>query len=198
MTKPIKQMVLAAVIGAAIFVPMFVWIGVASAKEQAEQAKTTQTAFVIPVAESEPEEQPEEVLIHWVDIPLSEDLQNYIVETSYNYGIDPAIIMAMIDRESDFITHQIGDGGNSYGLMQIQPRWHQERMNRLGVTDLLDPYQNVLVGIDYLAEMLDTGNGIEWALMAYNGGQAYANRLHTTGQVSTYAVGVLEGSAEWK
>ena len=93
------------------------------------------------------------------------------------YGIDPAIVFAIIERESEFNAAAIGDGGKSYGLMQVQPRWHEERMDKHGVTDLTNPYQNVSVGIDYLAELTNKYDGnIEKALIAYNTGATGAHR----------------------
>ena len=70
--------------------------------------------------------------------------------------------------------------------MQIQPRWHIERMDRLGVEDLLNPYQNISVGVDILAECIDRYDGdIGAALTAYNRGSYQ-------GKVSEYAEDVLE------
>lgn len=126
------------------------------------------------------------------DIPLDDELQDYIIETSEERGVDPAIIIAMIKRESQFDIDVIGDKGKAFGLMQIHPRWHSDRMEKLGVTDLLDPYQNVTVGIDIMAELLDGGESVEWALMAYNGGYAHANRHIEAGTLSGYATDVLK------
>ncbi len=128
------------------------------------------------------------------DVPLAEDVQRHIMLTCEQYEIDPAIILAMIQRESRYKASAIGDSGKSFGLLQIQKRWHTERMDKLGITDLLDPLQNVTVGIDYLAELMDRGRGIEWALMAYNGGPSYANKLAAKGIVSTYAQAILDNS----
>ena len=86
----------------------------------------------------------------------------------------------------------MGDGHGSFGLMQIQPKWHEDRMRRLGVTDLLDPEQNVRVGADLLSELLSKEKGTEWALMAYNGGEAFADRFAAQGSISDYAARVLE------
>lgn len=132
----------------------------------------------------------------YFDVPLDHKLQDYIFALCEENDIDPAIIIAMIDKESKFDIDIIGDKGKSYGLMQIQPRWHKERMEELGVTDLLDPYQNVTVGIDILAELLESGESLEWALMAYNGGHSYANRLTAEGRLSTYASTVIEIASE--
>lgn len=131
-------------------------------------------------------------------VPLDTELQLFIVRLCEDHHIDPAIIFAMIDRESDFAADAIGDNGKSFGLMQIQKRFHLDRMEDLGCTDLLDPYQNVTVGIDYLEECLDKGKGIEWALMAYNGGASYANSMTKKGIVSDYASEVLTNSKNLK
>lgn len=126
----------------------------------------------------------------YFDVPLSEDLQDYIMNICEEYGIDPAIVIAMIQKESCFTASAIGDGGNSFGLMQIQPRWHSGRMEKLGCTDLLDPFQNVTVGIDYLAEMLEWYDGdIAKALTAYNRG-------YYAGTITNYAWSVIRISEE--
>ena len=127
----------------------------------------------------------------YFDVNLSEDLQDHIFEECKKYDIDPAIVVAMIAKESVYNPDAIGDGGNSLGLMQIQPRWHRERMKKLGTTNLFNPYQNVTVGIDLLAELFATGKSTEWVLMAYNGGRSYANEKLALGIVSDYANTVM-------
>lgn len=64
--------------------------------------------------------------------------------------------------------------------MQISSAWHQERMERLGVTDLKNPFGNILVGVDYLAELAEAVHGNRTAtpdadvLAAYNYGYSGA------------------------
>ncbi len=130
------------------------------------------------------------------DVPLDEDLQLFIVRECEKHHIDAAIIMAMIERESAFDADAIGDNGHSHGLMQIQERYHIERMERLGCDDLLDPYQNVLVGIDYLAELLESYEDIEKALIAYNAGAtgAYKHWFSRGVYSSDYSKAVIESS----
>lgn len=119
------------------------------------------------------------------DVPLDAELQRYIIETAEQHDIDPAVVFAVCWQESTCVASTIGDNGNSWGLMQIQPRWHCDRMQRLGCMDLLDPYQNVTVGIDYLAELLDRYDGdIAKALTAYNQGSY-------KGTVTKYASSVM-------
>lgn len=139
------------------------------------------------------EEEPCPLIVStFYDVPLDTELQAHIINECGGYGIDPAIVFAMIERESGFRADAVGDNGKSFGLMQIMEKWHEERMEKLGVTDLLNPHENVLVGIDYLAEMLNRDKGIEWALAAYNAGASGANK----GYGADYAKGVLERSEE--
>lgn len=146
------------------------------------------------------EEKPKETMLDCREqiypVPLDAALQAHIVSKSGEYGIDPAIIFAMIDLESKYNINAVGDGGKSIGLMQIQPRWHKERMERLGASDLADPYQNVTVGIDYLAELLEKYGDIEMALVGYNAGPTGAKKQYFDRGVysSKYSREVMENS----
>lgn len=127
-------------------------------------------------------------------VPLSEDLKNHIITVSESYWIDPAIVFAIIEKESNYNEQAIGDGGRSFGLMQIQERWHTDRMDKLGVTNLLDPYQNVIVGVDYLAELLYYYGDLDMALVAYNAGYGGAEKYWFSEGVYTsdYSESVME------
>lgn len=146
------------------------------------------------------EEEPEFAIVEEVDsvryfdVPLDEGLQDHIFEVCEKYDVDPSVVVAIIRKESTFRDGRVGDNGRSYGLMQIQLKWHKERMVKLGCTDLLDPYQNITVGVDYLAELIHKDKGLAWALMAYNGGPSYANKQVKAGNVSSYARVVMADS----
>ena len=108
------------------------------------------------------------------DIPLDEETQRLLYDACEATGLDMSLAVSVIWRETHF-QNLMGDGGKSYGYMQVQPRWHKDRMARLGVTDLLDPYSNFLVGCDFLAELLakyDLPN----ALTYYNSGSPGYNQ----------------------
>lgn len=130
------------------------------------------------------------------DVPLSEELQIHIFEECKKHNLSPSIVIAMIESESSYKSDAIGDNGNSFGLMQIQPKWNIERMNRLGCTDLMDPFQNVTVGIDILAELIEVNADLYWVLMAYNGWIPYANERLESGDISDYAIAVVERASE--
>lgn len=131
------------------------------------------------------------VHIIYPGIPLEDGFQDYIAGLCRSYGVPMPLVLAVIARESDFDANLVDDNGQSYGLMQIQPQWHRERMKRLGVIDLLDPAQNVQVGIDYLSELLDLGKGEEYAVMFYNGGEIHANAFFKRGEMSHYCADVM-------
>lgn len=125
------------------------------------------------------------------DVPLSDDLQLYISRLCDQYGVDMSLVLAIIGQESNYNAGALGDGGNSIGLMQIQPQHHQQRMDRLGVTDLTEPYQNVTVGIDLLAELMSENKGTEWVVTAYNAGAEIADYNKAIGIRSEYAESVM-------
>lgn len=151
-----------------------------------ETVKPTQESTETEPPDTE-ETQPPVILY---DVPLDADLQLHIISEAEAHGIDPAIIFAMAFEESTYRTDAVGDGGDSYGLLQVQPYWHYDRMIRLGCTDLLDPFQNVTVAVDYLAEKLNVhGGDMAKALTAYNKG-------HFPGYVTQYAQSVMATAEE--
>ena len=164
------------------------FIGKTSNNEQPE-APITQPEKVV-VAVTEKEAAPMERDPVRDDVPLDAETQLLLWQACEETGIVYELALAVIWQETDFRNIQ-GDGGDSYGYMQVQQRWHMDRMKRLGVTDLSDPYGNFLVGCDYLAELANRDRGIEWMLHAYNGGASYANELAKAGEVSQYAKDVL-------
>ena len=103
------------------------------------------------------------------DVPLDGDTQALLHAACEEAGITYELALAVIRQETEF-RNVIGDNGDSIGYMQIQPRWHKDRMERLGVTDLTDPYSNFRVGCDFLAELLSKYT-LEEALTAYNSGK---------------------------
>ena len=110
------------------------------------------------------------------------ETNNHIEKTAKRYGLNPDIVKALIEEESGWLSSAEGDNGESVGLMQIQERWHKDRMKRLGVTDLYDPEENITVGCDILSELLKKYGNYKDALSVYNSGnihdgKQYAERI---------------------
>lgn len=105
---------------------------------------------------------------------LPEKVQKYIYCLCKQEGVRYALVLAMIERESGYRYDCIGDDGESLGYMQVMQKWHEERMEEVGVEDLLNPYNNIRVGVDYIGELIDRYGTIQDALTAYNYGAAGA------------------------
>ncbi len=149
----------------------------ASADEKADAKKPGEIAYVETamedVAEDFENEKIEAALYETgyfrADVPLDGETQALLRSACEESGITYELALAVIRQETDF-RNIVGDNGDSIGYMQIQPRWHEERMERLGVTDLEDPYSNFRVGCDFLSELLEKYT-LEEALTAYNSGK---------------------------
>lgn len=127
-----------------------------------------------------------------LDIPLEPALQEFIFGVASDYGLEGELVLALIEYESSFDENAIGDGGESYGLMQVQPKWYEAEMKRLKISkdELLDPYANVVVGVDVLAGYVERF-GVAHGLVAYNAGPDDAIELQKQGVITEYAESVL-------
>lgn len=122
------------------------------------------------------------------DIPLSDELQEYTYWTCVDYDVDYMLVLAIMDVESDYRADAIGSG--NYGLMQINQSNHDYISETIGVTDFLDPKQNIEAGIFWLSGI--TPDDPSMKLMVYNMGGRRAKELWNQGIYSTsYSISVL-------
>lgn len=129
------------------------------------------------------------------DTYIPEEYQRYCIEIGKIYHICPELLMAMIEQESSGHKEAVNDAGDT-GLLQVNPRWHSGRMEKLGVADLYDPYSNILVAADYLAELFKEDEEVYLVLMKYNMPHSNAEELFGRGIFSEYALQVAERSQE--
>ena len=104
------------------------------------------------------------------DHPLPLDKQVLLYGACLEMGVAYRLALAVIEQETGY-GNLMGDDGESAGYMQVQEKWHRERMALLGVDDLLDPEGNFRVGCHFLRECIDK-YGLERGLGFYNGGVA--------------------------
>lgn len=121
------------------------------------------------------------------DVPLDFMEQDFLHTACEEAGVPYALALAVIERETGF-RNVLGDDGESAGYMQVQKKWHMDRMEKLGVTDLSDSFSNFRVACDYLAELMGK-YPLEEALTAYNTGSPGRN---------DYSRAVIENYEKWK
>jgi len=96
-----------------------------------------------------------------------------IEEASALYGVNSALVKAVIQAESRFNPLAVSPVG-AKGLMQLMPMIAKE----YGALDPLDAKQNVFAGVKYLSNLLDRYNGnVSMALAGYNAGPTAVKRF---------------------
>ena len=127
-----------------------------------------------------------------LDVPMDEDLQEFVFYLSKAYNIDFTLVMAMIQQESGFQADVIS-GSDDYGLMQINKMNHPYLKEQLEITDFLNPYDNIRAGMFILRKLFEKYEIPEKVLMAYNMGENGASRLWEQGVFEiNYSKSVLE------
>ncbi|GAB6060895.1 transglycosylase SLT domain-containing protein [Desulfonatronum parangueonense] len=100
-------------------------------------------------------------------------ITRYVEQYGAQYGIDPHLILAVIEVESGF-NHQAISRAGAQGLMQIMPATQQD----LGLISPFDPKENIEAGIRYLKMLMERFPDISLALAAYNAGPANVERYN--------------------
>lgn len=120
------------------------------------------------------------------------DYEKYIESVCREYFVCPELVEAIIFVESSWT--ETATNHDCIGLMQINGKVHKGRMAHLAVTDLKDGEQNILVGVDYLAELFEKYEDVVMVLDAYNGN--LRKESWYLSHTSSYANKVLKLSAE--
>lgn len=132
-----------------------------------------------------------------LDVSLNEDLQEFSFYLSSACDIDFTFVMALMKQESDFQSN-IVSATNDYGLMQINEINHTYLKEQLGVSDFLDPYENIKAGMFILRKLFEKYETPEKVLMAYNMGETGASQLWEQGIFETnYTKNVLKYQQEF-
>ncbi len=102
-------------------------------------------------------------------------LEDRILAAAQRYGVDPALIAAVIRVESGFRPDVVSARG-AQGLMQVMP----DTAALLGPPESADVYVSIEIGTKYLGALLEQfGGDVELALAAYNAGPGAVRRWGT-------------------
>lgn len=142
-----------------------------------------------PIQEPVTEPTPEQELLQeqiaktsFISLPvnLDEATQRTVSEICEKYDLSFALVMALIETESGFQAN-VKSRTNDYGLMQINKCNHKWLSETLGITDFLNPAQNVEAGCYILNGLFQKYEDVNVVLMAYNMGENNARKLWKQG-----------------
>jgi soluble lytic murein transglycosylase-like protein len=132
-----------------------------------EKITPDEVPYPEPVAEqAPPEAQPHGVL-------RSTPYGELIAAVSQAHGVDPLLVRALIQVESNYKPQARSPKG-AMGLMQLMP----SIAKAYNVRNPFDPRANIEAGIKHLKSLLDRFAGVELALAAYNSGEGAVKKFN--------------------
>lgn len=131
------------------------------------------------------------------EIPLDYDLQCHLIAVCGEYGVPYHIALGVIQAESSFRSWV--SNGTCFGYMQIHKVNAEWLREQIGVTDLMDPYQNLRSGVYILKDLYGRFGDWSMTLIAYNYGAAGAEKhVFSKGYTTTaYSRAVMAYADAW-
>lgn len=111
-------------------------------------------------------DQPKASLANYSKNINNDQYDSLIMQHSYNHGVDPTLVKAVMKAESNFNPQALSPKG-AQGLMQLMP----DTARHMSVYDPFNPDDNIRGGTKYLSLLNETFQGnLELILAAYNAG----------------------------
>lgn len=132
--------------------------------------------------------------------PATGNFASLINQASQKYGVSAGLIQSIIKAESNFNPNAVSSAG-AQGLMQLMPG----TARGLGVTNSLDPAQNIDGGAKFLKRLLDHYDGnVRLAVAAYNAGPGAVDKYggvppyQETQTYVTRVLGYYQSTNQWQ
>ncbi len=122
-----------------------------------------------------------------------EEWREYIADVCKVHNIRPEIVEAIIDCSSQWDYQKID--GHRMGLMQLSEVWNKPAMDKLGMHDLSDPYDNISVGVHQLSDLYERYKDDVTVLMVFRGSNN-AGRIDRAQSTSEWVNLVLDRAEE--
>ncbi|OUR90590.1 hypothetical protein A9Q81_19085 [Gammaproteobacteria bacterium 42_54_T18] len=95
-------------------------------------------------------------------------VKEIVVEEAKLQGVDPALVLAVAQVESDFDPNVVSHKG-ARGVMQIMPKTARDEFG-INPALLFDARTNIRTGVTFLKQLQNRYGKVEFALSHYNGG----------------------------
>lgn len=142
---------------------------------------------------------------------FTEDFITTFLTVCEEQDIDPWLAIAVIEHESSFIPDAVASDNRHFGLMQLSEKYHMDKIIEIGGNDILDPEDNITVGISYLAEIRSWCKGLSAVktypydcpleslmVMSYNSGFGNALPIYEENGTTAYQETVIKKYLRYK
>lgn len=177
---------------------------------------TTPIPETAPLVPPETTTSPETQIVDpYSSIPISNSLKQFVLDECDRYNLDPKYVFAIMAVETTYGTfledketialdryEVLGDCGNAYGIMQIwacfwEDGYNKQVVDRLGITDLCDNFDNAKLGIyilDFHRDWLRKNcRSVDWTEMDLMMAATIAHNLGAGGVVTVVRESGVEG-----
>lgn len=126
-----------------------------------------------------------------MDVPSRVQMQQLVIDTANEMGIDPALAQAVAYQESGFNMRAVSSA-NAIGCMQVIPSsgdWASDLVGR--DLNLLDPEDNVIAGLAILGQLQRNNTPVETAIAGYYQGERSVRERGLNADTTRYVASVL-------